>query len=541
MKPRIEPHLLEPNAAQLAVNTRLWSGGIGTFKEPGLVTTLSKSGTIRSIYRFGKKLDDDKRFWFHFLNDADVTRGPIPDDTQERTYYTEAGQPPMVTDATMATSDGLMPSAGYRLGVPAPTAPAAVTVTQVGKAQGNLERQSCVLAYTFVSGWGEEGPPNKVSNPFDAMTGDKINVTGLQGPPTGAYNIKHKRLYISVTDLTGSATLRFWKEIAAGETRYSADLDMTALGEALPQNAMLPPPADLFGIMAHPGGFLVGFSGQQVYRSETFKPYGWPYFSPLADDIVGGAILGQATVICTKGGTYMATQADPVTFTPILLDGWQPCVSKRSITILQGGVIYASPDGLVGVDQTGVLRVLTEGIMTRDEWQGYKPESMLAVAHDGRVWIFYDNGTRRGGLILEVAPDGVGLIETDIHATAAYADERRDALFLVVGPGKLHKWDGGRRAMSMVWKSRCFIAERPQNIGAAMVIAEKYPVTFELRAIIRNDGGEREIVIKKTVANGRPFRMGGNYRAREFSFTVSGVNAVREVVLASTLGNITAE
>src|SRR5690606_34386968 len=115
--------------------------------------------------------------------------------------------------------------------------------------------------------------------------------------------------------------------------------------------------------------------------SEVFKPYGWPYYFPVADDIVGGAIIGQSTVICTKGSTYLSTQADPINFTPIQLDGWQPCVSKRSICTLQGGVMYASPDGLVSVDQSNGIRVITANILTRDEWQAYKPESMMCVTH----------------------------------------------------------------------------------------------------------------------------------------------------------------
>ena len=541
MMPRVEPHLLPPSGAQQAVNTKLWSGSIGTFREPGFVANLAKVGTVKTIYRFGKHLDDDTRQWFHWLNDTDVTRGPIPDDTQERTYYTEAGQPPMVTDATMATANGLMPSASYRLGIPAPTMPAAVTVTPGSNPDDTLERQNCRLAYTFVSGWGEEGPPNAVSEAFNATTGDTINVVSMEGPPTGQYNITHKRLYISAVDANGTAVLRFWKEISAGETSYSAELDLTLLGEALPENPLIPPPESLFGLMAHPGGFLIGFVDQQVYRSETFKPYGWPYFSPVADDIVGGAVSGQATIICTKGSTYLATQADPITFTPVRLDGFQPCSSKRSIAVLSGGVVYASPDGLVAVSEAG-LTVITEQLLTRDQWQAYNPASMMTVVHDDRAFIFFDNGVKKGSLILDKGPDGLSLIETTIHATAAYVDERRDELFLVVEQGKVHKWEGGAGHLVATYTSRKFIVERPQNLGAAMVIADAYPVTFTFRATIKAaDGTDKQVSFTKTVLNGRPFRMPGNYRAREYEYTTSGTKTVKEVVIASTLGNITAE
>lgn len=542
MRPRAAAHLLGPSEAQEARNTKLWSGSIEAFKAPGYVTDLAKTGTIRTIYRFGKGIDDDTRFWFHWTADTDVTRGAIPDDTQERTYFTQADQPPMVTDATMATADGLMPTTAYRLGIPAPAEPAAVTVTEGGDA-GDADRQRCFLAYTYVSGWEEEGPPNGISNAFDATTGDTLNVVSMLGPPTGAYNITHKRLYVSIDDgSSAEAILRFWKEIPAGATTYSAELDLTLLaaGEALPQNAMVPPPEDLFGIMAHPGGFLIGFSGQRVCRSETFKLNGWPYFSPVADDIVGGAVTGQATVICTKGATYIATQADPITFTPLQLDGFQPCVSKRSITTLQGGVVYASPDGLVGVDESG-LRVITERLLTRDQWQAYNPASMMSVTHDGRLFIFFDTGTKRGGLILETSPDGIGLIETDVFATAAYADERHDALFLVVEDGKVHKWDAGATPLSFKYRSKRYIMERPQNIGAAAVIADQYPVLFKFEATIRTDTGDRVVSFIKNVTSARPFRMPGNYRAREYEYTLTGTEAVRQVVFASTLGNVTAE
>jgi hypothetical protein len=539
MRPRIAAHLLPDNYAQIAVNTRLWSGDAAPFKKPAYVTDLAKSGTIVSIYRFGKSLDDDTKYWFQFTTDADVTLGPIPDDTSERTYYTQAGQPPMVTDSTLATTDGLMPSNGYLLGIPAPTTRAGVTVTPGSGGDDTVKAQNCVLAYTYVSAWGEEGAPCEVSDPFNAKTGDTLNIISMDGPPAGNYNITLKRLYVSITDDSGTATLRFWKEIPVGSTTYSDTLDLTLLGEALPENALIPPPDDMFGLMAHPAGFLVGFSGQRVLRSETYKPYGWPYFSPVADQIVGGAILGQATVICTKGSTYMATQADPITFVPLQLNGWQPCVSKRSIAVLGAFVIYASPDGLVGVDQNGTLSVLTDQLMTRDEWQAYKPESMTTVTHDGRAFIFYDTGTVQGGLIFD--PSVGQIVLTDLYATAAYADERRDALFLVVETGKLHKWDADDEAMTQTYQSKQIIAERPQNLGAAKVVADSYPVTFTLDATVETTTGTKAIQVTKTVQNARGFRIKGDYRARDYAWTVQGTGKVSEVIVASTLGNLTAQ
>lgn len=540
MLPRIEPHLLPAGASQDVLNANMQRGSLVPYKAPAKVADLAKVGTKLAIYRFGRAIDDDARYWFHWLKDTDVARGAIPDDTQERTYFTEAGQPPRVTDSTMATTGAAMPSAWYRLGIPAPTVRATVTVTQQPNPPDNLERQSCLLAYTFVSAWGEEGPPNEVSDPFDAATDDTLNVINMEGPPSGEYNITLKRLYISTTDATGTAVLRFWKEVPAGAVTFSDKVDFTALGEALPEHALVPPPADLFGLMAHPAGFMIGFSGKRVYRSEVFKPYGWPYYSPVADEIVGGDIMGQATVICTKGDTYLATQADPVTFTPLRLEGNQPCVAKRTIRAFKGGVVYASPDGLVMVDQSGGMGVVTEELLTREQWQAYRPSSMHASVHDNRYFCWYDTGTARGGLIFDLTRGAMSLTRTDVYATASYSDGRRDELFLALPDGDVHKWDAGALPLAMRRLSRKYILERAQNIGAAQVLAAAYPVTFRLRATVESNSGPREVVIERVVRNGRPFRLAGNYRARSYEYTVEGSSAITEVTVASTLGNVTA-
>lgn len=538
LQPRLQAHLLPEGGATEAKNVVLSRGSLAPLKAPAFVADLGKAGAIRTIYRFGRDLDDDTRFWFHWNEDADVTRGPVPDDTSERTYFTVAGQPPMVTDATIATADDLMPTVAYRLGVPAPETRAIVTTTEQ-QDPGDLEAQSCLVAYTYVTAWGEEGPTSIVSDPVDMKSGDTLNVSNMDGPPSGAYNVTHKRLYVSAADSFGTATLRFWKEIPAGTATYSDTLVFTELGEALPEFSPIPPPDDLFGIMAHPSGFMVGFSGQRVYRSEPLKPYAWPHFSPVAHDIVGGAVTGQAVVICTKGDTYMATQTDPITFTPIRLDGSQPCVAKRTIKAFRGGVLYASPDGIVLVDQGGTLTVATQSLLTRDQWQAYKPESMHAAVHDSLYYCWYDTGAQSGCLILDVSDGAVVLTESDRYVTAAYTDLRRDELFVVAETGKVHKWNAGA-GMEFQWASKTFLTERPQNMGAVQVIADDYPVTFDLEALIQADDGPRQISITKTINHGRPVRLKGSYRAREYRFTVRATSIIREITLASTMANVTA-
>ena len=254
----------------------------------------------------------------------------------------------------------------------------------------------------------------------------------------------------------------------------------------------------------------------------------------MADEIVGGAVMGQATVICTKGDTYLATQADPVTMTPTRLDGHQPCVAKRTIRAFKGGVVYASPDGLVMVDQSGGVGVVTEGLISRAQWQAYKPASMHAAVHDNRYFCWYDTGAERGGLIFDLTRGAMSLTRTDVYATAAYSDGRRDELFLALADGNVQV-GRRRRALAMRRVSKRYLLERAQNIGAGQVLAAAYPVQFRLRATIETNAGPRDVQVVHTVRNGRPFRLPGNYRARAFEFTLEGTAAITEATVASTL------
>lgn len=115
VQPRVSPELLPTNAAQTALNCKLFSGEIRPWNEVKSNWTPTKAGTIKSIYLFGGS------FWFHWTQDVNVIRGPIAGDTTERTYYTGEGAP-KVTDNSIATSGGGTdyPINSYTLGVPSP-------------------------------------------------------------------------------------------------------------------------------------------------------------------------------------------------------------------------------------------------------------------------------------------------------------------------------------------------------------------------------------------------------------------------------------
>jgi hypothetical protein len=521
IQPRLRPHLLKDATAQRALNTKLWSGGAEPFKLPALVQTFP-AGIKKAIFRHGQSRTDEN-YWMSWTTDVDVARGPVAGDTTERIYFTGDGVP-KATDATIAWASAPYPSASYTLGLPSASAATIASPVVAGTAT------RIALVYVYVTAWGETGPPSTVSNLIDYYGGQTLTVTGMAVAPAGPYNVVNKYLYIASTDANGTTAYRFWKTVTAATTSTTGVIDFTLLAESVGTPSLAAPPDGLYGIMAHPGGFMVGFTERDIRRSEVFKPYGWPtaYRDPVPDTIVGGEILGTSVVVCTKGPTYLFTGNDPLNQTKVVLEGWQPCVSKRSIEKVVAGVVYSSADGLVLVNGSQALQLVTANHFTRTQWQAFKPETSHAAVHDDRYFWWWDNGTVKGLLIFEIGGGGVQqIVESDIYATAAFADHRKDELYLALENGNLYKWDAGE-ASTMVWRSKLYHLDRPQNVGAVKIDAAAYPVTFRLYS----EGALQDTV---TVADDRPTTLRGDRRYTEIEFEFESTAMVNTLTLASSI------
>ncbi|MBK9497424.1 MAG: hypothetical protein IPO08_23460 [Xanthomonadales bacterium] len=129
--PAIDPINIADNAAQVAINCRMDSGSIEPWKTPLQVAIPTKAGTILSMYRFGQDVLSDSSYWFNWTENTSVARGPVADDATERTYFTEDGQPPRVTDASLAVGADL-PSNWRVLGTPQPKGTLAASVANRG-------------------------------------------------------------------------------------------------------------------------------------------------------------------------------------------------------------------------------------------------------------------------------------------------------------------------------------------------------------------------------------------------------------------------
>jgi hypothetical protein len=517
---KVAPQLIPDNSAQHAANCKFQSGDLEPWKAPLTIATPAKVGTKRAIHLFNGAT------WFHWLTEVDVVRLPIA-NTTERTCFTGDGWPKQ-TDATIATAGGgtSYPNNSYLLGIPAPTVTPGVAVQGTASNQEQIEEENAYV-YTFVSAWGEEGPPSPASaaavlrRPDQSVLVSNLPTAPPNNPVGGSYNINRVRVY-----RTNAGSFQFVAELAIPVTsgQYTDTKEGDALGEVIPSAEWDPPPNDMAGLISLPDGVVAGFVGNEVLLSIPNQPHAWPVRLRFVTDypVVALGSFGNALLVTTTGTTYIITGT--ATDSPYMekLELSQACVAKRGLASLGGAVLYPSPDGLMFVSM-GALRNVTEKILSRDQWQALNPSTMIAGVNDGRYFCFYNNGSP-GGFVFDLE-GGLSFID-GITVTATYTDLLTDSMYLMIG-NDVRRWDGGA-ALAYTWKSRLFSLQRPENFGAGRVSATGFPVTVKVYA----DG---VLIHTETAQNNSPFRLPPGFLATDWEVEVSGTNRVRNVELATTI------
>lgn len=523
--PRLSRRALPQQLATKAKNCKLASTELRPFHQALSVYTSGKTGPLKSIYRFGIDTVSDTNYWFTFPTDTDVVRAPIADDQTERTVWADGVQC-KVTNNTVALQGGgsQYPNNAYILGVPTPANQVSLAIS--GTASGGTPATSRAYVVTYVSAFGEEGPPC-ASNSIEWNAGQSVIISGLPTAPTGNYNIQSVRIYRTVTATTGTAAFQFVAEVAIGTASYTDTIADTALGAEIPSIDYQMPPNDIRGLVAHPCGSMIGFKGKDIYISAPFQPHAWPIHYRLTVEytIVGFGVFGQSVVVCTTGNPYILTGTDPAAMSLVKLALPYACAAKRSIAYFENGVIYASPDGLILVDATGA-HVLTEQTHTRDEWQALNPASITAAIWNRVYYGFYNNGTA-AGFIFDPVSQIAHMVDLDQGADAVFVDKQIDALFICNG-NVISKWDAGAAFQTYDWISKEFTLPRPGSMAYAQVYATAYPVTFKLIA----DGN---VIFTKTVNDDNTFVLPAGYVTQFWQLELTGSNPVTQVAVAESI------
>lgn len=323
---------------------------------------------------------------------------------------------------------------------------------------------------TFVTDWGEESAPSPPSDLLEIDQNDNVTVNRpalVTGETFAARNITKWRLYRSNTGAESSA-FQFVDEISVAAATYTDTKKGAELGEVCPtitwaeppyradmQSASDPKPAVgtnpyLRGLVGMPNGIMAGFFDNTVAFCEPYHPYAWPVEYQITTEfpIVGLGVFGQTLFVGTTGNPYFISGADSASMSAIKLDSKQACASRRSIATVQGGVLYASPDGLCVADPNGV-KVVSAAIYTREDWQRLQPQTMWAASHENIYYLFYQ-GQGGGCLTFDLSSGKLGRIQ--LSATAAFTDTVTDTLYVASNTSILAVF-GGSTQRTGLWKS----------------------------------------------------------------------------------------
>lgn len=470
--PKAGDRNLPENHASVARNTQLYSGEVRGLRDPLVVADLSAEiFTVKRAYRLNDgstSIADAVGDWVAFDDpDVNFVRGALKNDQYDRYYASGGTQAPVVNSG----SDWAAGNTPYDLGVPAPVN--ALTVT--APASGTVD-ESRAYVYTFVNTWGEESAPSPVSN---VDTGDITGTwvlsnfsTAFSGTPTNPRPLNTAagiRIYRTVTG-SRSVDYRFVAEVATAAVNPYNDtvsVDVVSLNESLPTLNDAMPPSGLQGIVNMPNGIMVGFVGRDIYFSEPYQPHSWPfeYVRSVESPIVGIGVYQQGAVVCTTSNPYICTGISPETMILSKLDDVEPCQNFRSILNGLDGVMFASQNGMVLVNQGGAMNV-TQPLVTRNEWRSdYKPGSSQCATDGSRILTFYNNN--QGWIFTPREPLGhlvdlsgftdVEAVQSDPFTGEAYY-VARDQVFL---------WNPETTVpLQYTWTSKVFETPYPVNMGA---------------------------------------------------------------------------
>lgn len=526
MQPVVDPILLDPNKATLARNVLLNSGTLAPLLGTTTLKALTKTAP-KTIWRYGNS-STETEYWLEFLAETDVISSPLPNDPYARAYWSDGVQAKYGPNSAIISGSSY-PGASYNLGIPAPAA----TPTMSGSTPSVASQgETRTYVYTYVSAYGEEGPPSAASTPAVIDPAAAVTMANMSVAPAGAYNITLKRIYRSST-VGSSAQFQFVAEIPVATTSYTDNITQANLGEILPTETWEAPPAALKGLKMMANGACVGFVGNTVHFSEPNLPHAWPHKYPIEFQIVGLGVFGQTVVALTNSFPVALAGADPQAMSPGRMELPQSCVSKPSIVDTGDGVMYASPDGLVSIGSSG-MSVVTAKYATRKQWQELNPSSMKGFIHDGRyIATFTRADSTRGILILDFSGSGPFWTVSDLNAstaiTAGYSDNRSDTLYLAQGTNIVRYNQGS--PLSLLWASKTYRMGTPLNMAWAAVNAKAYPVTLTFIA----DGTQTDQI---TVTDEDPFRLSDGFKARDWSVQISGTNEVTRVRVATSMDEL---
>jgi hypothetical protein len=450
MIPAVDPHLLPNTSAQYAENAWVLTGAVQGFKALRKIYTPASTGTLK-VFRVPIELRDAQRipnsYWLEFPSaNTDVVRSPTSGDQFDRFYWaSDVDRPRYNSRARIAVG-----SPPLILGVPGPTVAPGVTVSG-----GSPPDEARAYVYTWVTEFGEEGPPSPPTLVNGAGSGTwNITLTAPDSAATTGRLLSKVRIYRTVSGIGGETDYFFVAEQATNLTTY-ADTIASVTGNRLLESLFwTEPPLDLQGFVTMPNGIIASWRKNEIWFSEPFRPHAWPVTYQINVDapVIGCGVVGQTLIVCTEGAPYAITGVNPGSMAQSRLATFEPCTARGSIISTPIGVAYSSPNGLV-LANASVAVPITRQMLQKEDWAEllYLPTIYAATFNGG----YYAFGSTSVGCFSDSGFNTAAFLQQDFSGsfTGAFIDpnDPRVAITKLSQPAPL------KNVYNDIWTGEVFI------------------------------------------------------------------------------------
>jgi len=517
IRPRISARLLPVNAAVTAENTKLLEGELRGYHKPTILKDLSSFGfTVGRAYRIPASVTGTVDVWLAFQSpNTDIIRSPVLGDVYNRYYWFGNNAAPMYNTLARIVAGNTGANAPWLLGVPQPAA--ALTVGQTG-GSGVTETRSYV--YTFVTAYGEEGPPSNPTTFTGYVNSTSWNLSGGSTTWTGGsqVDVAFVNIYRTVPNQSNPAFF-FVAQIAiatwiSGSGSYTDTISDTTVAQNNTLNFVdnFPPPSTMQGAALMPGGFLIGFQGRNLLFTEPYLPHAWNPTYNLATEfeIVGIVVWSQTAIICTTSNLYLGSGSTPAAFTLQKLDGVTPCLSRRGIVSTVSGAYFPTVDGLAMFNVNG-LNTITQPILTKEEWATFSPTTLIA-AQLGLQYLAWGSTTNGMQINPTESSAEMATITAFAQVTAVETDRYTGNPYIVIN-NVAFDWDpNGAERLYWHWLSKQAQLPKYLNFGAFKIKADfgSANVTSNVTAVYGPYDLARNITDPGTVRAGQLNAIGAN-------------------------------
>lgn len=308
-RPRLSSRLLANDGAEIAVNTKLWSGKIRAFNEPLDVFQTVKAGPILSIfdYRRGGPSGD----WLHWATDVDVATSPLAEDPNYRLYFTGDGKP-KITDSSLAAGISRLVAANASSGQPTFTIVGGIKGFQAGDTvlidYGSSVTQSAVIM--SVAGGSPNSTITLTSNLTNALNATRPVTNTSKRFPLGTYDLGVPAPASSLTavpaSLLGGSVAQVGDILIAQLNSIDSVSSPVMPSEAIPLNQTF---FKYLGA-SFPNAFFA--AGDKVsFLEDTGSVIMDPVFGPIN---VVNILERTVSSVSSTSGTFTVNVTEPITF-----------------------------------------------------------------------------------------------------------------------------------------------------------------------------------------------------------------------------------